>query len=64
MSFEYDPEDEATQRNPFPFYRHLRDEHPVFVADLAVPLPSTGRSIGTSRSGTARISASGRRSHG
>jgi hypothetical protein len=30
MPFEYDPEDEATQRDPYPLYRRLRDEHPVY----------------------------------
>ncbi|MGH7894613.1 MAG: cytochrome P450, partial [Candidatus Binatia bacterium] len=29
-SFVYDPEDTATQRDPYPAYRRLRDEHPVY----------------------------------
>jgi hypothetical protein len=28
--FVYDPEDAATQRDPYPAYRRLRDEHPVY----------------------------------
>lgn len=28
--FVYDPEDETTQRDPYPLYRVLRDEHPVY----------------------------------
>lgn len=28
--FVYDPEDERTQSDPYPFYRSLRDEHPVY----------------------------------
>jgi len=30
MPFVYDPEDELTQRDPYPSYRRLRDEHPVY----------------------------------
>jgi hypothetical protein len=30
MPFVYDPEDEPTQRDPYPAYRRLRDEHPVY----------------------------------
>ncbi len=30
MRFLYDPEDEPTQRDPYPAYRRLRDEHPVY----------------------------------
>ncbi len=30
MAFVYDPEDEPTQRDPYPAYRRLRDEHPVY----------------------------------
>jgi cytochrome P450 len=30
IPFLYDPEDEATQRDPYPAYRRLRDAHPVY----------------------------------
>jgi len=30
MTFVYDPEDERTQQDPYPAYRRLRDEHPVY----------------------------------
>jgi cytochrome P450 len=30
VSFIYDPEDETTQANPYPIYRRLRDEFPVY----------------------------------
>lgn len=30
MPFIYDPEDQATQANPYPIYRRLRDEYPVY----------------------------------
>jgi cytochrome P450 len=30
VPFIYDPESETTQANPYPFYRCLRDEHPVY----------------------------------
>jgi hypothetical protein len=29
-AFTYDPEDVATQRDPYPAYRRLRDEHPAY----------------------------------
>jgi hypothetical protein len=30
LGFVYDPEDESTQIDPYPFYQRLRDDHPVY----------------------------------
>jgi cytochrome P450 family 130 len=30
LGFVYDPEDEGTQVDPYPFYQRLRDDHPVY----------------------------------
>ena len=40
MELVYDPQDEATQDNPYPIYRRLRDECPAYRQEHGVTIPA------------------------